>query len=288
MRLNIPTKSIMWGTDPATGQSMTHRMRTLIQVFRVVDGQKTELMIAHYSANGGVHGDNNHPVGSEINFVSGRFCYVVYNLSTNQVPINMTVFRGDSTNTNSIWGTARDISGNACYQKVEAGEKKEIYFDVENYDDDGYYHLNCNAWFVTGGFEQSFTPNPIDRNIDYGLNPLRIVRAKDIYNFPENPDLTDVLVFSNFIRDSVLFLPNTRYFEGSNILNPFFVGSENGNTLPVDSGYYPENFPTPPPNNPQPNTQPKPLSEIKSRTTWIISAVALFTIIARRRNENTN
>lgn len=280
MRLNIPTKSIMWGTDPATGQSMSHRMRTLIQVFRVVNGQKTELMIAHYSANGGVHGDNNHPVGSEINFVSGRFCYVVYNLSTNQVPINMTVFRGDSTNTNSIWGTARDISGNACYQKVEAGEKKEIYFDVEQYDEDGYYHLNCNAWFVTGGFEQSFTPNPIDTVTDYGLNPLRISRPITT-DSSGNVIKENYISVRNYITGNGFELPNTQYFEGTTSINPFF---EPDNNVATQSPY---NY-TPPLNNPQPNTQPKPLTEIKSRTTWIISAVALFTIIARRRNEDNN
>jgi hypothetical protein len=224
MNIHIPVGSIMWAKTPGTDNYMPYRMRTLIQFWKVVNGQKTELLTARYSGDGGVFGANNHPSGSALDVPLGQYCYVVYNISENQVPINMLILRGDSANTNSIWGCASDINGSACYQKVEAGEKKEIYFNVENYEGSLYYHLDCNAWFVTA--EQNFSSTAIDTVTNYGLNPLRITLQEG------------VTYFYNTIRENpyIIYLANSEYFEGTTTLNPFYVAITPATTSGTASG----------------------------------------------------
>lgn len=270
MNIHVPTGSIMWAKTPNTENYMPYRMRTLIQLWRVVNGSKTELLVSRFSADGGVHGANNHPSGSAVDLPLGRYCYVVYNLSENQVPINQTIHRGDSTNTNSIWGCARDINGNACYNKVEAGEKGEIYFDVETFEGSQYYHLNCNAWFVATGFEQNFTSTPVDTTIDYGANPLRITLQEG------------VIYFYNTIRQNanIIYLPNAQYFEGTTTPNPWYIAITPATTSGTASGTVIQNGVTENP-KPQPST-------VSARTKIIIGSVAFVTLFGLYKNGTNN
>lgn len=268
MNLHVPTGSIMWAKTPNTENYMPYRMRTLIQLWRVVNGQKTELLTVRFSADGGVHGANNHPTGSGMDVPLGRYCFVIYNLSENQVPINQIILRGDSTDTGTIWGCAKDINGNACYNKVESGEKGEIYFDVESFEGSQYYHLDCNAWFVTGGLEQRFTSVATDTLTDYGINPLRITLDGG------------VTYFYNTVRQNpnIIYLPNAQYFEGSTILNPFYVAitpqTQSGTASGVININGVVNPPTPPPT--------------KSRNKIIFGSIALLTLLSAFRNAKTN
>jgi len=271
MNIHVPTGSIMWGNTPGTNTNMPWRMRTLIQLWRVTNGQKTELLTVRFSANGGVHGANNHPLGSAMDLPIGRYCFVIYNLSENQVPINQLIFRGDSKNTSTIWGTAKDINGYACYNKVEAGEKGEIIFDVENYDNNGYYHLDCNAWFVSPGLEQSFTSTATDTITDYGINPLRITLQDG------------VIYFYNYIRQNpnVIYLGNSQYFEGSTILNPFYIAITTATTSGTASGTASVGINV--------NGVINPTTESpKKRNFLLYGSIALLAILTIKRNENSN
>lgn len=268
MKITIPIGSIMWAKTPNTENIMPYRMRTLIQFWRVVNGQKTELLTVRYSANGGVHGDNNHPLGSHLDLPLGTYCFVIYNLSENQVPINQIILRGDSADTGTIWGCAKDINGNACYNKVESGEKGEIYFNVESFEGSQYYHCDCNAWFVTGGLEQRFTSTAIDTVTDYGLNPLRITLQDG------------VTYFYNTVRQNpnIISLPNAQYFEGSTILNPFYIAITNATTSGTASGGITVNGVVNP-------TTPTPTS---SRYKLAFGSIALLTVLSLLKNANTN
>lgn len=275
MKVTIPIGSIMWAKTPNTENYMPYRMRTLIQLWKVENGQKTQLLTARFSANGGVHGDNNHPLGSHLDLPLGRYCYVVYNLSENQVPILQVIFRGDSTNTGSVWGCAKDINGYACCNKVESGEKKEIYFDVENFEGSQYYHLDCNAWFVNDGIEQNFSSRAIDTITDYGLNPLRIGRPI-LTESNGNVTKENFIAFTNYIRGSSIELPNTQYFEGTTVLNPFYEPDNNVNTQnPIYNG----TGTTPP---------PKPPTTTSNRNKILIGSLALLTLLSFRKNANNN
>lgn len=276
MKITIPIGSIMWAKTPNTENYMPYRMRTLIQLWRVVNGQKTELLTARFSANGGVHGDNNHPTGSHMDLPLGRYCYVVYNISENQVPILQVIFRGDSTNTGSVWGCAKDINGYACCNKVESGEKKEIYFDVENFEGSQYYHLDCNAWFVNDGIEQNFSSRAIDTITDYGINPLRIGRPLNTETDGSSQKLNYIVV-SNFLKAKSFELPNIKYFEGTNVLNPFYEPDDDVNTQnPIYNG----TGTTPNPTN--------PTTQTRKRNRIIIGSLALLTLLAFGKNENTD
>jgi len=267
MNIHVPTGSIMWAKTPNTDNYMPFRMRTLIQLWKVTNGQKTELLTVRFSQNGGVHGANNHPAGSAMDLPVGRYCFVIYNLSENQVPINQIIIRGDSTNTNSIWGLAKDINGNACYNKVESGEKGEIFFDVENFTGSQYYHLDSNAWFVAPGIEQNFTSTATDTVTDYGLNPLRITLQDG------------VTYFYNYVRQNpnIIFLANSQYFEGSTILNPFYIAITTATTSGTASGVI------------NVNGEINPTTESpKKNNILIYGSLVLLAILTVKRNANIN
>jgi hypothetical protein len=257
----------MWAKTPNTNNYMPFRMRTLIQLWKVTNGQKTELLTVRFSADGGVHGANNHPAGSAMDLALGRYCFVIYNFSENQVPINQIIIRGDSTNTNSLWGLAKDINGNACYNKVESGEKGEIFFEVENFTGSQYYHLDSNAWFVAPGLEQNFTSTATDTVTDYGINPLRITLQDG------------VTYFYNYVRQNpnVIYLGNSQYFEGSTILNPFYIAITTATTSGTASGGV------------NVNGEINPTTESpKKRNLLIYGSLALLAILTIKRNENSN
>lgn len=217
MKLSVPTKCLTWGFNYGTTNYSAVRVGVLIEIW---NDETNTLLERRWDVSGGVHPDNNHPEGSELYIGDGtRVRLVVRNISKNNFPCQVQVFKSDTPNTNDFntypTGKVNGIDNQLLYKQIIGGQSVTMIFQLSA-NAYNWWKINTLAWFTNG---TQFTSNPPDATSYADSFPLVYVNGNIRW---ENTLITNQ-------NDRVL-LPNTTTWatESGTEANPFYQATGGG------------------------------------------------------------
>lgn len=170
MTLSAPTKSLTWCKNIGVETYMDARAGFLMEIYNETT---STLIERRWDKNGGVFGDNNHPVGSEKTIATNDIITVtIYHLGLNKLPMQVIIFNSDTTDTNDystfptgiVNGVGSVGAGSTkLHKKLIGGEKVVMRFQATA-NTFNWWKINCNCLFEIG---TTFTATNPNDGVDY-------------------------------------------------------------------------------------------------------------------------